>query len=243
MKRSGFTLIEMLVVTAILGLLLALTIPTVGGVLERGKAIRCMANLRAMGQAVTLYTANNQGRFPLALSNEDGVQQGWDFFIQSDGTIEPGWIWRDYGVNEILQCPSYQGPDNWMGEPHTGYNYNASYLGGMRLVSRGRVMRDTPSASVHHLPNPSRTAVIGDGEFSGGANKFMRAPRPGPLDPDFYGRHGGTQGFRHRGRTHVVFADGNVQALANPSIPPGLAENVADGTGFLSTDNSFYGGE
>lgn len=238
MKR-GFTLIELLVVLAIIALLASLSLPFVRSAVEKGNATQCLANLRAMARAVNVYTAEHQGRFPPALVSEGGTQQGWDFFISGGGssqTVEPGWIWEGYGVNAILQCPSYRGSDNWRGEAHTGYNYNSSYLGGMKTTMRGRVTRDVPSSTVLQVRNPAATALFGDGEYGGGANKFMRAPFPGKLDADFSGREGGTQGFRHDGATHVVFVDGHVSRRR----PVAAAGAVAPGTGFLSADNSLY---
>jgi prepilin-type N-terminal cleavage/methylation domain-containing protein/prepilin-type processing-associated H-X9-DG protein len=241
MKR-GFTLIELLTVISILLLLAAITVPAVNHMLERGKAVKCFANLKAMSQAVSVYVAENNGAFPMALIQDSDGSKGWDFCIDSEGTVSPGLIWEDYGVNRIVNCPSFKGDDNWQGEPHTGYNYNASYLGGMRTYIRGHLMRDTPSARIMQLSNPSKTALFGDGEYAAGANKFMRSPLPGLLDASFGGRHAGTQGFRHLGRTHVVFADGNVQSRRPVATPAQFENQIAEGTGFLSVDNSLYGG-
>jgi len=242
MNTRGFTLIELIVVMAIVLLAGSLTLPMVGRALEAGRASKCRANLRAMSQAVGVYAAEHDGAFPPALVTDGGVSKGWDFFIEGSGehqTVEPGWIWREYGANEILQCPSYRGSDNWQGERHTGYNYNTSYLGGMRTVMRGHVLRDTPSSTLLQVRAPAQTALFGDGEFAGGANKFMRSPKPGKLDRDFSGRHGGTQGYRHNGHTHVVFVDGHVEARKPIDTTTGF-KGVAEGTGFLSADNSMY---
>jgi len=241
MRRQGFTLVEMLVVMAVLVLLSSLGLPLVGATLERGRTARCQANLRAMSQAVHIFLNENEGRFPPALVSENGRQMGWDFFGTGAGREpEPGWIWRDYGVNQILQCPSFKGADNWSGHEHTGYNYNASYLGGMRITVRDRLLRDVPSANIVQVAHPGRTALFGDGEYAAGANKFMRAPQPGLLDGDFSGREAGTQGFRHRGKTMMVYVDGHVQSLSLPPQPGALAARLAPGTGFLGADNAAY---
>jgi prepilin-type processing-associated H-X9-DG protein len=95
---------------------------------------------------------------------------------------------------------------------------------------------------VCEVRNPSRCALFGDGEYAGGANKFMRAPWPNPADEGFSGRAAGTQGFRHRGRTNVVFCDGHTESLDTPctDTAPREKKNIAPGTGFLSKDNSLY---
>ena len=62
-ERKGFTLIELLVVVAIIGILAALVIPTVGGMIERGKKANCMNNMRELGKAALMYK-NDEGNFP-----------------------------------------------------------------------------------------------------------------------------------------------------------------------------------
>ena len=242
-KASGFTLIELLVCIAIIGMLASLMIPFVGSSMERGRTAKCKGHLRAMSNAVHAYVAEHDGVFPLALETTDQGSRGWDFIISrgpSGREVNPGLIWESYGVNSVLQCPSFAGSDNWQGEEHTGYNYNASYLGGMRMEIGGTVFMNVPSARVTQVTTPSETAMFGDGEYAAGANKFMRSPEPGALDAGFFGRHAGTQGFRHRGKTMVAFVDGHVKAMAPVAAPSSLAAEVAPGTGFLSVDNSLY---
>lgn len=59
--RRGFTLIEMLVVIAILGLLMALIMPSLSRAQQAARRIACASNLRQVGQAATMWSADNRG--------------------------------------------------------------------------------------------------------------------------------------------------------------------------------------
>jgi prepilin-type processing-associated H-X9-DG protein len=93
---------------------------------------------------------------------------------------------------------------------------------------------------VSQVKSPSTTALFGDGQWANGANKFMRSPRPSPSDANLASRQTGTQGFRHRGRTNVAFADGHAEPRGE-RFTAGLT--LPARTGFLGDDNLIYGGE
>jgi prepilin-type processing-associated H-X9-DG protein len=78
--------------------------------------------------------------------------------------------------------------------------------------------------------------LFGDGQYSSGANKYMRAPLPNPLDPHS-AAIAGTQGFRHRNQTNVGFADGHAESLRDRFT---ASRVVAPGTGFICDDNRLY---
>jgi len=62
-QKSGFTLIEMLVVITIMVLLASLIAPAMSSVLEKTKVIRCQSNQRQLGMALMSYAAD-YGRYP-----------------------------------------------------------------------------------------------------------------------------------------------------------------------------------
>ena len=64
MKRA-FTLIELLVVLAIIGILAALLLPTLGRAKESGRATKCLSNLHQIGLALQVYVGDNHNHLPV----------------------------------------------------------------------------------------------------------------------------------------------------------------------------------
>jgi prepilin-type N-terminal cleavage/methylation domain-containing protein/prepilin-type processing-associated H-X9-DG protein len=66
--RSGFTLIEMLVVISIVALLVALLLPAIKKSKEEGKRIQCQSNLRQWGMALYYYTQDSTDIMPVTVN-------------------------------------------------------------------------------------------------------------------------------------------------------------------------------
>ena len=231
----AFSLIELLVVIAIIAVLAALLLPALAQAKAKAKSIQCVSNLRQMGIAAHVYVDDNADFYPIAYWGDDvGNLYCWDLTTTVDGNVIPGLLWSGQGNIQVQQCPSFNGSANWADNPYTGYNYNTSYIG----HGQGE---DIPlPVKTSAVLNPVKTVIFGDGQYSGGANKFMRAPFPNPGDSDFYGRFAGTQGFRHRNRSNAAFCDGHAESLHACYTNDSESFPIAPGTGFLSVSNSLY---
>jgi len=58
-NAKGLTLLELLIVVAIIGIIAALAIPNLLNAIDRGKQKRTMADLRSLGTAVQAYSVDN----------------------------------------------------------------------------------------------------------------------------------------------------------------------------------------
>ena len=245
MKRRAFTLVELLIVIGIIAVLIGMLLPALSVARESAKSVACLSNLRQLATASQIYCDRYKGSYPTAYYDDGGsplrTSYAWDFnSIRNLDTgtlsIQPGLLWEGDASAKVQQCPSYEGKSNTLADPYTGYNYNTSYIG------HGQYESIVEPAKAGQIRYPSRCALFGDGQYAGGANKYMRAPLPNAGDASFAARASGTQGFRHRGRTNVVFCDGHGESLRERhfNTTPTEIPKIAAGTGFLSEDNRFY---
>jgi prepilin-type N-terminal cleavage/methylation domain-containing protein/prepilin-type processing-associated H-X9-DG protein len=122
MKKQAFTLIEMLVVIAIIALLASILVPTVGSALKRAKSTQSMSNKRQIHQAFLTYAVNHKERLPLTY-HPTRQPQDWVFLIGE----ELGYTWEDV-INQgnrphgVFACPNSDYTTTNAGFSDFGYN-------------------------------------------------------------------------------------------------------------------------
>ena len=238
MYRRALTLVELVVVLGILMVLLGLAMSGIAGARKTAQSVTCLSNLRQLAAAAADYAARYDLSYPPAQwsdSSDPAVTHIWDYTRRGSTVLGPGLLWSGVASPAVQQCPAFDGRSQSPGDPYTGYNYNTSYI--------GRGSGEGPPVRVSAVKQPARTVLFGDGQWSLGANKYMRSPRRAPTEPSTYtdgsaARAAGTQGYRHRGMTNAVFCDGHAESIRE-RYTAGNA-NVSEGTGYLSEDNSLY---
>ena len=109
--KSAFTLLELLVVVAIIALLIAVLVPTLARAKERALSARCLANLQGLGRGLVTYQESNDGyvvpsynmTHPGAFAAAAGdVIDGWATILDHNGFV-PGW---KSPTNNLFFCPN-----------------------------------------------------------------------------------------------------------------------------------------
>lgn len=202
MQKQGFTLVELLVVSAIIALLAALLLPALGKGQAQARRVQCLNQLQQWGKALQLYATDNadatprrgQGVRPLtqldrpedwfnALAPDLSVQKFGDY-IASAGT-------NTDSPPQLFVCPAAQPA------PH---RYFLTYAMNMYFSPWSL-------ASPHLLtkiPTPSDVVFLTDG----GIGYSSTYPAVAEYSPQ----------ARHRKTANLVFVDGHVQNFKGSEI-------------------------
>lgn len=115
-RRSGFTLVELLVVVAIIAILIGLLLPAVQKVREAANNTKCKNHVKQLGLALHLYHEVQQ-RFPQAYDKlnpwsapDDVLRRSWMAlilpYIEQDNLAQRGIATYQGVVVKIFGCPS-----------------------------------------------------------------------------------------------------------------------------------------
>jgi prepilin-type N-terminal cleavage/methylation domain-containing protein/prepilin-type processing-associated H-X9-DG protein len=207
-KRTAFTLVELLVVVAIVGILVALLLPAVQAAREAARRTACANNLRQVGLSVIQYCDDHGGAFPKTTHDTD-VAECWIY------TLAP----YLENVDEVRICPSDLKADERLAARMSSYAMNAyvtnvslpgSYLNRNKLPSTSRTLLAVELTDRETRPVSEFDDHVESHRWFTSSNlthgRVLEAIR-GEASID-----------RHHGAANYLFADGHVAAIPEETI-------------------------
>lgn len=82
LKQKGFTLIELMIVVAIIGILAAIAIPRFADMLEKSREGSTKGNLGSFKSAASIYYGDHEGIWPVMVTNVNSTQQRFSQYLE-----------------------------------------------------------------------------------------------------------------------------------------------------------------
>ena len=128
-RRGGFTLLELLVVVAIIAILAALLLPALGTAKAHARSASCKNHLRQMGLGLQMYVYANQSKYPPLVNPYDPALDA------EIGPVNTRYWWAKLlpyyplkWTNVAYHCPGYKGVvrgERGNNPPFGSYAYNS----------------------------------------------------------------------------------------------------------------------
>ncbi len=241
--KKCFTLIELFVVVAIIGILASLLMPALSSARAKGKSAVCISNLKQLGLANHSYASDEDDSLPIGImdTNNNGNH---DLNVDPDGydTALAGQM--DYAVS-VFECPGFsvgnfngnQGkkaivdPD---GNEHFAYrtyrpnNFRSGNIPGGDNRWKNGLIKFNFSFKINEIANDT----ILDGDYVRG---YSYANLGGP---GYWDRRGASFGNHDNKSSNLLFIDGSARYFSMKSFLSNTEIYFGNGTTFSVENNS-----
>lgn len=183
-QARGFTLVELLVVVAIIALLLSILLPALNRARGLAQAVACMSNVRQIGVAMEYYKNDTNGHIIRSQSNVINDPMGSWWYSQIGIRylqLEKSASFFESSNFKLFQCPADRSID--YNQLSYGYNF---------FIPADATVDDVI---------PMRQAILMDNPAGIGGNTRIGYSQVPALD---------TIQDRHNGQSNVLFVDSHV---------------------------------
>jgi prepilin-type processing-associated H-X9-DG protein/prepilin-type N-terminal cleavage/methylation domain-containing protein len=234
-NRECFSLIELMVVIAIIAILAALLLPALNKAIGRARQTQCANNVRQLGIGLQQFVSEYHS-YPLSVDPEfDNSSHPTNFNTWTEA------IEYQIACDDKRSNPSFRGKGVWLcpgvkskgilGQSFNSYGYNAygigvnssslglgGHYGFTHVLKAGQPPIVEPPVNAPEVINPTEMMAISDG-FDGNGTQIFSGQ-------DLFWRHDSYTGFsdatpakaRHLAKANVVFCDGHVESPTLKSL-------------------------
>jgi prepilin-type processing-associated H-X9-DG protein len=229
-NHKGFTILELLVLLAIIALVMTILMPSLSQTHERAKRTACAANLHGIVQALYLYAQNPPYLFP-AVFKSYTASNNLHLFYPMDRTSSPSTtavpsptvdLWtlarRGLTVPKQFVCPSTRDVPDPMADPTAYYDFAV-----ISNLSYGYQYQHDPNREALGTSTEPTFPLMADG------NPYIKGGLPpSSFASDRIGRgRGNSLNHTNREGQNVLFVDGHVSFEEGPDV--GLSGRVSSG--------------
>ena len=204
MRRRGFTLIEVLVVVAVIAMLAAVLLPSLAAARKRSRAVVCLGNVRQLGVASQLYAVSWKGAFV-------------DYGLAHGGSVDKATTWvntlrKEYRDVLVARCPEDDSAYWTAAYPGTDQKRIVSY--GVNEYLTGRLDGYERYRRLDACPRPAATILFCEMTRTG---EYAVSDHVHPVN---WVLNPATEAGKqielnlHTGRSNYALADGHAEPLA-----------------------------
>jgi prepilin-type processing-associated H-X9-DG protein/prepilin-type N-terminal cleavage/methylation domain-containing protein len=236
LKRSAFTIVELLIAVAIIAILISILFPVIGRARECARRISCANNQKQILLAMLMYSNENRGYLPLPVRSAGGLQLGgiqiWmpgqnsatvteGYYDYQDGTIWPYLGLRDPAARQqLFTCPSDPEPRTTIDGQMRNFSYTFNWeLYYSPLQIQVAYINRTPipvGVRVQNIRGTEHKMIVIEPKWPSFESQsflyvwqFLQGQRG-------YDKYPGELSDRHSGMANIGMADGHVE-LVDPN--------------------------
>jgi prepilin-type N-terminal cleavage/methylation domain-containing protein/prepilin-type processing-associated H-X9-DG protein len=231
-QRRGFSILELLIVIAIIAILSAILLPVFEQAKNKARYLSCFANHKQLGSAVMMYTQDYDGKFPMTANFSATPKTLWTQslfpYLKNKGVFRCTQAKTDTFLKQSSPTSLYA--DSWENRNHASIGMNAQFSfdkAGKLGFKKAAEMRfiDSPAifvmlADTVHVPmypsDRSKTNNYRGGYTFDVCPTASKVSIP-PIIPSGETRRGNIPSYavslRHQRSCPITFADGHVKSL------------------------------